>query len=578
MQSDPLFLYREAKRYAEKNWPVFPCHSINSDGTCTCKQPDCKSPGKHPLTPNGVKSASTDKKQVSEWWTRWPYANIGLALGNGKLVIDVDPKNGGTLESLGVLPETAMVRTGSGGYHLFFAYDKERYHITNSSGSLPKGVDVRGEGGYVIAVPSIHKSGKRYEWIERDILVRIPQHLLDWILTPRSAITAPDTAKREALGAMGEGSGRNNRLTSIAGSLRHQMSFEELEAHLQVINARFAEPLEGKEVERIARSVMRYSTDPKQDQIVEKIDPVLRGQPLSELLTKEVPQMNWVIQDLLPEGLVILAGKPKMGKSWFALLVGLYTASGWSLFGKQTTRGRVLYLGLEDSERRLRDRTRKLLCGKPCPSGFFYETKFRTLGSGGLEDLELWLQTEQFPRLVIIDTLAMMRQAGKANGNIYQEDYQFIAQLKDLADRYHVCILLVHHLRKSDATDTFDEVSGSTGLTGAADATMILKRERGKADGTLHITGRDVEEQELAMKLDSATSTWTMLGPAEAQRQSQETADILNAIAEGHTTPKEIAAALGKKADTIRRKLSRMVKAGEILSNEYGHYALPQTG
>jgi hypothetical protein len=232
--------------YAAKRWPIFPCHSITSEGGCTCQQKDCKSPGKHPLTPNGVKDASTDREQVKAWWTKWPFANIGLALGNGRLVLDIDPKNGGTLESLGVLPETAMVRTGSGGYHLVFYYDKQQHRITNSSGSLPKGIDVRGEGGYVIAVPSIHVSGKRYEWIEKDGVVQIPRHLLDLILTPRSAITAPGTVKHEALSTMGEGSGRNNRLTSIAGALRRHLSSEELEAILPMINTLFTKSLERK--------------------------------------------------------------------------------------------------------------------------------------------------------------------------------------------------------------------------------------------------------------------------------------------------------------------------------------------
>lgn len=157
-----------AARYASKALPIFPLHWITSAGKCSCGGPDCRSPGKHPLTIKGVKDASADAAMVANWWQRWPEANIGLAMGptSGLFAVDIDPRNGGdvTLEDLerehGRFPDTLIADTGGGGTHYLFRFDQAR----RLPGKLGKGIDIKGDGGYIVVEPSNHASGGRYQW------------------------------------------------------------------------------------------------------------------------------------------------------------------------------------------------------------------------------------------------------------------------------------------------------------------------------------------------------------------------------------------------------------------------------
>jgi hypothetical protein len=168
-------MLRAALDYAAHGWAVFPVQGV-SGGRCGCRVHDCSSSGKHPLTRRGVKDATTDREVIAAWWKRWPGANLALATGtaSGVIVIDVDPPRGELsltrlLDAGYELPETARVETGSGGLHLYFA--APGFGLGNSAGRLPgvalelAGIDLRGDGGYVVAPPSVHFSGARYSWI-----------------------------------------------------------------------------------------------------------------------------------------------------------------------------------------------------------------------------------------------------------------------------------------------------------------------------------------------------------------------------------------------------------------------------
>ena len=172
-----------AQSYAMRGWAVFPLHtpSGNAERPCSCRKPACPNIGKHPRTLNGLRDATTDAEQITKWWEMWPEANIGLATGAGlgAIVLDVDPKSGGieTLkayaERFGFPNDRVVVRTGSGGFHYFFAHPGGV--VANTQGSadrssfLGAGLDLRGDGGYVVAAGSLHQSGNRYEWqIERN--------------------------------------------------------------------------------------------------------------------------------------------------------------------------------------------------------------------------------------------------------------------------------------------------------------------------------------------------------------------------------------------------------------------------
>lgn len=157
-----------AMTYASHGWAVFPLHTPTETG-CSCSQPTCGNAGKHPRTARGFKEATTSATTIRLWWTKWPEANIGIATGAaaGFVVLDVDPKNRGDeslvglCEQHGDLPSTIASITGSGGQHLLFADPGE---LRNSSNKVGPGLDVRADGGYIVAPPSLHRSGDRYRW------------------------------------------------------------------------------------------------------------------------------------------------------------------------------------------------------------------------------------------------------------------------------------------------------------------------------------------------------------------------------------------------------------------------------
>lgn len=180
----PRALVDYALAYTHRGWRVFPLHSIRQ-GSCSCGRESCHSPGKHPRTKNGVKDATRQPEQVRQWWTTWPDANIGIATGQGLYVIDIDTTKGGSLEPSSpaandfrpLLQGSLAVRTGSGGYHIYLSLDPS-LRLGNTAGSLGKGIDTRGEGGYVVAPPGRNQHGP-YTWLSgQKELLPVPQKLL----------------------------------------------------------------------------------------------------------------------------------------------------------------------------------------------------------------------------------------------------------------------------------------------------------------------------------------------------------------------------------------------------------------
>jgi len=296
-----------------------------------------------------------------------------------------------------------------------------------------------------------------------------------------------------------------------------------------------------------------------------------------ELMAKVFPEPKWIVSGVLPEGATILAGSPKTGKSWMALGIGVAVASGGTaLGGKPVERGSVLYLALEDNPRRLQGRLRKVLAGEKPPRSLVLTDRWPRLGEGGLEAIEAWLISHPDARLVIVDTLEKIRPKGPGR-NIYREDYEAVEPLLSLAAQYNVAVLVIHHLRKGSANDPLDEVSGSHGLTGSVDGVLVLKRERGRADAFLYVTGRDIEqERELALSWDSTTASWRIAGDAEEYRGSKERAEIVECLrsAQGPMGPKEVSDALGKNYNPTKQLMWKMSNDGDLRSVGSGKYVV----
>lgn len=302
-------------------------------------------------------------------------------------------------------------------------------------------------------------------------------------------------------------------------------------------------------------------------------------QSAATLQAKTFALLRFVIPGYVPEGLTLLAGKPKIGKSWWALDAGLAVAGGTHFFGTKADEGDVLYLALEDGERRLKDRITKVLPAfATFPQRFHYATKWPRANEGGLDRIREWIKTAQNPRLIVIDVLARFRVPQTNQLAVYQQDYDAIAALQAIASETNVAIVVVHHLRKGAAdSDPFDTISGTLGLSGAADGCLILARD-GHGNVTLYLRGRDVEEQETAVQFDRSTCRWKPLGEADDVRRSKERRAILNALEEAKEpmSRTELAAATGKPANTIDQLLWKMTREGEIMKVKRGVYALPR--
>ena len=251
-------------RYAQLGWFVLPLHGI-VDGRCTCGRPDCKSPGKHPRTAHGVRDASTDLATIRRWWKTWPRANIGVATGapSGFFTFDVDPRHGGedSLESLiakhGPLPDTRQQLTGGGGKHILFRHPGVPVPNMNGGSGFAPGVDLKGDGGYIVAAPSLHISGETYQWdgLVDSGIADPPRWVLDRIRqTPRPR------SKTSTQEKIPEGK-RHSALVSYAGKLRRVGcgSGEILSALLDFNRRHCAPPKSDAEVRKLAVDIaQRY--------------------------------------------------------------------------------------------------------------------------------------------------------------------------------------------------------------------------------------------------------------------------------------------------------------------------------
>jgi putative DNA primase/helicase len=278
-------LYDVALAYAARGWPVFPCHTPTASGGCSCRKDDCEDIGKHPrwsdTIKHGFKDATTDEATIRRWWGMWPAANIGIATGAaaGLVVLDEDSYKGGDQSRLDLehtyrpLPETVLSLTGGGGVQYFFEHPG--IPVKNAVQTLGVGLDIRGDGGYVIAPPSLHKSGKRYCWEvvhEPDETPLAP--MPDWLLA-----LCRETRRKAPLDAgatLPEGK-RNDTLFRLGCAFRGLGCTEAvILAALRAMNVTQCQPrLDDEDVVRIAASCAKYEAG--------GLPPVLRIKPAEPL-------------------------------------------------------------------------------------------------------------------------------------------------------------------------------------------------------------------------------------------------------------------------------------------------------
>jgi hypothetical protein len=285
----------------------------------------------------------------------------------------------------------------------------------------------------------------------------------------------------------------------------------------------------------------------------------------ADLQNRDFPEPRWAVPDYIPEGLTIFASRPKIGKSFLALNIGIAVATGGEVFGKKVEQGPALYLCLEDIPRRLKDRLELIMDTADFPPDLKFVTEFPRMDQGGIDALEDFLTKNPEIRFVCIDTLARISPQQKNPKNVYEADSRLGITLQNLAKRHRIALMVIHHTRKMNAEDFLDTVSGSTGLTGAADCIMVFTRLRSKTEAVLKITGRDVEETELALRFNKVNGIWEYLGEANESELSQERQNILNLLkTSGPLGAKEISEALRKSYDNTRQLLWKMANEGII--------------
>lgn len=573
-----------------------PLHTWNID-RCDCGKA-CSSPAKHPRTMHGLKDATADLELVARWWGQWPSANVGVATGpaSGLVVVDIDPRNGG-MESWMKLREEHDFEhsgpaciSGGGGMHLYFRHPGTR--VISRSGEFADGVDVKGDGGYVVAPPSIHASGTAYSWIEGYApWEREPQDIPVWLLGLMQQAGEAGKAAAPVADRITQGK-RRTALLSLAGSMRNRNMGE-----TAIFNALMAEnaekcdpPLETQEIAKLAASAGSWEPGgmafilPSSKPIKEKAgkrtpDPYT----LAMLEHEHIDPVRWAVPGVLPEGCAICAGSAKLGKSF--LMLGLMIAVGtgqdaWSFF--PTEAGDCLYLALEDTKRRLKTRTKMLIPEGGWPARVWCETIWPTADEGGIEAIETWLGQHPEARLVVIDTFALFKpQSDGKRSDIYAADYAAVSMVKQVADKYGVCIVLITHLNKGDHDDWVNSITGSTGISGSADTLINLSRPRkeaGQGEAQLLLTGRDVEEQTWAAQM--ATGVWKIMGDLEDMqrvREYDETRTILRRMyVDGivEVTAAGMAKASGKRTPTCNRALQRAWDDGFIVRQRQGTYTL----
>ena len=299
---------------------------------------------------------------------------------------------------------------------------------------------------------------------------------------------------------------------------------------------------------------------------------------LDDLMEQVFQGKSAVVENLLYTGAYILAGAPKIGKSFLVAQIAYHVSSGRPLWGYQVRQGTVLYLALEDDEGRLQRRMYRMF-GVEGANSLYFATNAKLIGSGLDGQLENFVQEHRDTRLIVIDTLQKVRETVNDTYS-YSSDYDVIGKLKQFADKHGVCVLIVHHTRKQPAGDSFEMISGTTGLLGCADGALLMQKEK-RTDGkaTLDIVGRDQPDQRLYLTKDQEHLVWE-LERAENELWKQPPDPVLEAVSkmvsaekpDWEGSPTELAETLQTDMAVNRLTKHLNVNASRLLEEHHVKY------
>jgi hypothetical protein len=552
---------------------------------------------KVPVTEHGFKNATTRPDWIRRQLEAPAAGNYGLvwpATSPERVVVfDLDDGGGADrpwrdrmldlVARHGPLPATKITTTPSGGRHAFFRWPAD---APVPVGDELFGFTVRWPGrGYLVG-PGSRIGDREYtagpvtaiadlpsQWIEAALAERpVRGQPAAGAITVTAGFTLPNripSGRRYAAVRDYVASRYNAGLgldelwelvrTQVAPRFAVAKSEQELRADFERVTAKIAErlgpPAHSPTVPRSAAEISASSID------------------AADLLDLDIPPLAWIVPDLLPEGTSVLAGPPKLGKSCLVYQVAVEVALGGELFGRAIEQGDVLYLALEDGRRRGQTRLRAALGDRGMPRGRL-EVRWSAarLGEGLEAELVDWLDAHPDARLIAIDTLQRVRARGDARRNAYEVDVEDLGRLQSLFRDRAVGLLVVHHSKKDAGDDFLASVSGTYGITGSVDTTLVIQRKRLETFGKLVVTGRDVAEVEEPIQFNGMT--WSS-APRSLAEASFEQAEVFKVIeAEGPIFPKAIADLIGSSRDAVQKLVAKLVASGSVARVTGGYAAV----
>lgn len=486
--------FEHAKMYSKLGWKVIPVYGVKN-GKCDCGNDNCTSQGKHPIINNWQSKASADLDQIQQWLTLYPNMNFGIVTGKASnlVVLDIDPRNGGrdSLDEIlalhGSLNDHVHVETGGGGYHYYFSYGDLK--AFKSGSDFMPGVDVKADGGFIVAPPSGHKSGRDYTFVidtmpDTNELKPVPSWLIDLVENRKSTDKSQKSIISSENGLINEGS-RNQALLSIAGTLRRKgMNKDEIFPLLSAVNQnRCNPPLDESEVESIAKSVCKYDAE----------DPIVNDSKSSTILSArqrlkdslELPELKPLLYPFWYETeLHFLFARAGTGKSAFCVELANAIANGTGYLGMKGsgTPKSVLFYDLELSEYQFRARyvgdntnysfSENLHMAKLDLAALGSNRYGGTLHSSVLAQIRNDIaQTKA--EVVMIDNITFISSESQQDANVAMEITKGLLQIK--ADLNLSILVIGHTPKKKEYTPlTQGDMSGSSNFSNLADSMSAI--------------------------------------------------------------------------------------------------------
>lgn len=604
-------LEEAAVRYADRGWGVFPLYGI-TDGRCECGT-NCGSPGKHPRVSRGLHDATVDEDLIRSWWTRWPNANVGVVTGeaSGIYVIDIDNKRSvdlgnGILISegenslnqkqldIGKLPETLTSQTGSGGIHIIYAYPtnlpstQEKDIFGNRAGILPS-VDTRGDGGYIVAPPSLHPSGNRYRWLDPGHQVaKLPQTWIRWFSETSHQPSKHSLDLEISPGfTVDEGHGRHDWLFRMGSKLRGQHGLPEMALYgaLAAYNATVCKPpLPQSDVEHIVQSCIEYDPVIALDRLgTSQIPELLEAEDLAikliDFINEEPEAFIPLVSHLLNSGeAMVIGGPPNVGKTWAVMDMMLGISSGTEFAHHfHCSPGPVLFIDEEGSKRGDWERFSLLLAGREEKSAADFPI-YSKIDSGirmdeprGIAALARLIERYR-PKAVFLDSLVRVHGGNESDNRAMAE---FFRATKRLMVTYETAFVFTHHIRKPSRDAVDDPIwmlRGASDIQGFPDSILVcLPTEDHSELQVIHTkmrNGKKLPSFTLGLQImpDRGTAKIAYRDEAtsgEIEREAIREVLLLNT---GLKTAQTLADVTGIPIGRVKSRLAEMELAGAVRS------------